>query len=245
MKYMGSKNRIAKEILPIILKDRKDKQYYIEPFCGGCNMIDKINDEYCIACDVNPYLIEMFRKLKSGWIPPKEVSRDMYNEIRENKDKYPKWLVGYVGFNCSYSGKWFGGYADKTKTKVGIRDYQAEAFRNIMSQIKNLSNVDFMIKSYDNYILAADAGECIFYCDPPYQSTTKYKDDFNHDKFWDWCREMTKKGHTVFISEYNAPEDFKCVWKKDVKSSLSANGKAGGNKISTEKLFVLGGKDER
>lgn len=35
MKYMGSKSRIAKYILPIILKDRKDGQYYVEPFCGG------------------------------------------------------------------------------------------------------------------------------------------------------------------------------------------------------------------
>lgn len=35
MKYLGSKARIAKEILPIILKDRKVGQYYVEPFVGG------------------------------------------------------------------------------------------------------------------------------------------------------------------------------------------------------------------
>lgn len=35
MKYMGSKNRIAKEILPIILRDRKPNQWYVEPFVGG------------------------------------------------------------------------------------------------------------------------------------------------------------------------------------------------------------------
>ena len=29
MKYMGSKARIAKEILPIILKDRKPEQCYV------------------------------------------------------------------------------------------------------------------------------------------------------------------------------------------------------------------------
>ena len=38
MKYMGSKNRIAKYILPIILKDRLEGQWYVEPFCGGCNI---------------------------------------------------------------------------------------------------------------------------------------------------------------------------------------------------------------
>ena len=47
------------------------------------------------------------------------------------------------------------------------------------------------------------------------------------------------QGHKVFISEYNAPKDFKCIWEKEVKSSLSANWKSGGNKNSTEKLFTL------
>lgn len=43
MKYMGSKNRIAKEILPIILKNKKEHQWYVEPFVGGSNVIEKIN----------------------------------------------------------------------------------------------------------------------------------------------------------------------------------------------------------
>ena len=43
MKYMGSKNKIAKDILSIILKYRTPEQYYVEPFVGGCNTIDKVN----------------------------------------------------------------------------------------------------------------------------------------------------------------------------------------------------------
>ncbi len=38
---MGSKARIAKHILPIILKDRKDGQWYVEPFVGGANLIEE------------------------------------------------------------------------------------------------------------------------------------------------------------------------------------------------------------
>ena len=68
MKYMGSKSRIAKYILPIILKDRKDDQYYVEPFCGGCNMIDKVGGNR-IANDNNPYLIQMWKALIDGWQP--------------------------------------------------------------------------------------------------------------------------------------------------------------------------------
>ena len=57
MQYMGSKNRIAKEILPIILKNKTEEQVYVEPFCGGCNMIDKVEGKR-IANDYNEYLIE-------------------------------------------------------------------------------------------------------------------------------------------------------------------------------------------
>nr|WP_319571429.1 DNA adenine methylase [uncultured Draconibacterium sp.] len=44
MKYMGSKNRIAKHILPIILKNRTN-ELYVEPFVGGANLIDKVDGE--------------------------------------------------------------------------------------------------------------------------------------------------------------------------------------------------------
>jgi len=35
MKYMGSKRRIAKYIIPIITKNLTPDRWYIEPFVGG------------------------------------------------------------------------------------------------------------------------------------------------------------------------------------------------------------------
>ena len=46
MVYMGSKNRIAKELIPIITEYLKPNQWYVEPFVGGANMIDKIEHPY-------------------------------------------------------------------------------------------------------------------------------------------------------------------------------------------------------
>lgn len=57
MKYMGSKNRIAKYILPIILAERKPEQFWVEPFVGGANMIDKVEGNR-IGADLNPYVIQ-------------------------------------------------------------------------------------------------------------------------------------------------------------------------------------------
>lgn len=48
MKYMGSKSRIAKDIVPIIQKciDDNNLETYIEPFVGGANIIDKIKNSF-------------------------------------------------------------------------------------------------------------------------------------------------------------------------------------------------------
>ena len=232
---MGSKKRISKYILPIVLKGRKTDQCYIEPFAGGMNIICDV-DRYRIANDNNFYLIEMWKKIVDGWIP-KEITKEEYLQIKKNKEKYPPYLVGWVGFNCSYSGKWFGGFAGITKTRQGtLRNYQEEAIRNVIKQSKKMRNVVFSNCCYKKLNIP---DKSIVYCDPPYSNTTRYADDFDSNQFWQWARNISKQGHKVFVSEYNAPEDFLCLWEKQLSSSLSANGFSGGNKISTEKLFTF------
>lgn len=233
MKYMGSKARFTKEILPIILKDRKHEQWYVEPFAGGMNAICEVVGNR-IANDIHYYLIQMWCELVNGW-SPKKITKEEYIEVKTTPSKYPAYFVGWVGFNCSYSGKWFGGFAGETKTKIGtIRDYQAEAINNVKKQVEKMKGVVFQNKPYYELEMPPNS---LVYCDPPYKGTTQYKDSFNHTEFWDWCRLKVKEGHTVFVSEYNAPTDFECIWQKEAKSSLSANGKIGGNKVSVEKLF--------
>lgn len=117
--------------------------------------------------------------------------------------------------------------------------------RNVLKQIENLKDVYYFHKDFNEYYDKNNeletAERFLFYCDPPYESTTKYKDDFNHEKYWEWVRNMSKK-HIVLCSEYNAPADFKCIWSKDINVDLNCNRKSNdeGNK-RTEKLFVLKG----
>lgn len=123
---MGSKNRHAKQLLSLILKDRKDDQWYVEPFVGGFNMIDKVEGKR-IANDSNFYLIELYKAIQNGWEPPSEISENEYQDIRNKKENYPAYLVGFVGFGCSYSGKWFGGYARGKTSKGEPRNYCNES----------------------------------------------------------------------------------------------------------------------
>ena len=237
MKYMGSKARHAKELLPIILKDHSPDMWYVEPFVGGANMIDKVDAESApkrFACDSNTYLIAMWQAAQQGELTFDYVTPELYKEVKENKDAYPDALVGWVAHCCSYNGKWFGGFAGKLTTKEGVeRNYQAEAARAVIKQVKILGDVTFKSKSVFDLIIPSKS---TIYCDPPYAGTTKYKDDFDHERFYDWCRERKKEGHDVFISEYWMPDDFICIWEKDVNSGLN---KDVSSKKATEKLFTL------
>ena len=77
---MGSKARHAKEMLPIILKDRKEGQWYVEPFVGGCNMIDKVSGNR-IGADVHEYLIAMWQAVSVGWLPPYKFTEEDYKQV--------------------------------------------------------------------------------------------------------------------------------------------------------------------
>lgn len=234
MKYMGSKARIAKEILPIMLKNRVSNQYWVEPFVGGANMIDKV-DGNRIGADINQYLIDCLDAISNGWIPDQHYTEEFYNDIKASPNNYPAFLVGYFGFALSYGGKWFGGWC---RDSQGKRNYVLEARNNAVKQSTYLSGIKFVHSDYKSLDIPNNS---IIYCDPPYESTTKYKNDFNHKEFWEWAELKHNQGHTVYVSEYKAPSHWKCVWQKEIASSLTKNT---GDKKAIEKLFTLGEYNE-
>jgi len=221
IKYMGSKNRIAKHIIPIMLKYRSD--WWVEPFVGGGNIIDKVTGNR-LGADNDPNVISALTAIRDNLneLPKnnKEFTEHDYKNISNYKFK------GYAGFVFSYGGKWLGGWR-----RGGARDYVAESYRSAVKQSPNLQGVKLLNVSYKDLEIP---DRSLIYCDPPYQGTTKYKNKFNHVEFWQWCRDKTKEGHTVFVSEYNAPDYFECMWQGEIVSSLT---KDTGSKRGLEKLF--------
>ena len=92
---MGSKSRIAKYIVPIIQKyiDENNIEYYIEPFCGGLNVIDKIKCNHKIAADKHKYLIALFDNLDKIDSLPEFVTKEHYSEVRNSFNKRDRKLV--------------------------------------------------------------------------------------------------------------------------------------------------------
>lgn len=230
MKYMGSKARIAKHILPIILKDRKEGQWYVEPFVGGANMIDKV-DGNRIGADANPYLIKALELIRDNpeLIPRsnKEYTKEMRDLAMTRNSTDPVDCLMF--FACSFSAQFKGAWA------IGHQgeDFVRAANSNAAKQSPLIQGVSFLCALYSDIKIPI---ESIIYCDPPYAGTAKYKgvDDFDHNNFWQWCRDKASEGHKVFVSEYSAPDDFVCVWQQELNVTV-ARGKP---KKATEKLFV-------
>ena len=243
MKYMGSKSKIAKYIVPIIQKyiDDYNIDVYVEPFCGGCNIIDKIDCKIKIANDNNPYLIELFRNRGKVLNMPDFITKEEYSKVRNCynnlkngiiDEAYPLWYIGAIGFLASYNGRFFdGGYAGMAHENGVERNMYLEAKNNFIKQSENLQNIIFSFNDYKNF----DVEGVLYYCDPPYMNTKKYNTskDFDYDRFYDWARKQSKN-NIVLISEQYMPDDFECIWEKPVKRFINAKSKIS----SKEKLFV-------
>lgn len=212
MRYLGSKRKLAKFLLPIVLGNRIPGQLYVEPFCGGMNMIDKVGG-FRWANDINVYLISMWKALLDGWQPPKSIDRETYNAMKRNPENYDPHLVGYVGFPLSFGSAWFNGFVEKDQDKVV--DGVLNSFRK---QLPLLEDMKLTCMSYDEMDIPPFS---IIYCDPPYESTKGYKDVFDSAKFWEWCRQRKREGHWIYISEYSAPPDFEVLHEQEVTTGLN------------------------
>lgn len=239
MKYQGNKNRIVNDILPIILKMRKFDQWYVEPFCGSCSAIQRVGGKR-MASDKNKYLIAMWKSLTEGKEMPQYITKDFYDDVRDcfhgKNDRYTDDIIGWVGYMGSFNGRFFdGGYSGHNVVgKNGkTRDYIAENIANTMKQVDQLKGVVWQSGDYSS-IQIPDCS--IIYCDPPYRNTKEYQFSrgFDFDAFYSWCNAMVEEGHFVIVSEYAMPDNFECVWSKQVTNAMNPTI----TKNAVEKLFI-------
>lgn len=239
MRYVGSKNKLSKELAPIIQSYITNQtKGYLEPFVGGANMIDKINCANRIGCDIHKQLIALLQFAQEhGDELPERIYEDEYKTVQFNKENYPDWYLGLVGFCASFGAKYFGGYARDSKSDNSGK-WSAGAIKNLKKQIPNIKDVKFKNVAFQDLPLDKIKGYVI-YCDIPYKDTTKYATElFPYDEFYEWAKKASEE-NIVLISEYNMPEDFKCIWQKEVKVIIDSNKEANDNKNNrVEKLFV-------
>lgn len=213
IQYFGGKAKIAKEICAFI-NNRIGSMDYVEPFCGSCKIISGITgDRNKYAYDSNRYLIEMFESVQDGWAPPTKISEEEYVFFKDNKEYNPS-VTGFVGFACSFSGKWFGGYARNSRGD----NFAKSGSNSLVKQRESILGVVFSVSDYKD--LSFD--NKFIYCDPPYKNTTQYNGcEFNYNEYIHWVKEQSKN-NVVLCSEYkpNVPVDAKIVWEKESKKEI-------------------------
>ena len=248
MQYQGGKSRIAKPISEVIInevsrwkvkdsdfdcgsnRERESNQTFVSLFCGSCVVEAKLAPHFdrVICNDKHEYLIEMLKGVQSGYELPEHISEEEYKYIKSHKDE-DKILTGFVGFGCSFGGKFFGGYArNKEQT-----NYALQSKKSLLKDMIYLPNVEFTCLDYRDVDIPNGS---IVYADPPYANTTTYQGQkFDSEAFWEYMRQISKHNQ-VFISEQTAPDDFECIWEKPFTRTLDRN-KDNQFKV-VEKLFT-------
>lgn len=231
MQYMGGKSRISKQIAEILNSAIDKNKPFVSLFCGSCAIESKVQADVKILNDKHPYLIAMWQALQNGWTPPDVVTKEEYYRVKANMDENPA-LTGFVGFGCSFGGKWWGGYA---KDKRGD-DYCGQAKRGLLKDLVGIQSATFTCLDYRDVEIPDGA---VVYCDPPYVNTTGYTvGQFDTDDFWDYMRQLSKRCD-VYISEESAPDDFECIWSKEKVRTLEKSDNVG--RVKVEKLFKYKG----
>lgn len=234
MRYMGGKSRISKQIATILnaaMRERERERVFVSLFCGSCAIESKVQADIKILNDKHPYLIAMWQALQNGWTPPDVVTKEEYYRVKANMDENPA-LTGFVGFGCSFGGKWWGGLASNKKGD----NYCARAERSLLKDLSGVKSATFTCLDYRDVEIPDGA---VVYCDPPYANTTGYTvGQFDTNEFWDYMRQLSKRCD-VYISEESAPDDFECIWSQELTRTLDYNKSNQPKKV--EKLFKYKG----
>ena len=242
--YHGGKQRIGKQLAEVIVEESlniaKDKGWtikgYCEPFCGMLGIYQHVPELYkgeglgklkYEAGDANKSVIMMWNAVKKGWKPSTKVTtKDQFMKLKTDGNSSAR--KGFVGHFYGYMGKYFQPFKIREKSTL------IKSIDRVERISKNLKREDVTFKA-GSYTQYSSLRNYVIYCDPPYQIQSHYynerseKLDFDHEKFWDWCRKMAVN-NIVFVSEYKVPKDFVEIYSIQSRTTRG---------VRNEKLFVV------
>ena len=110
--YMGSKAAFCGQIFNVINNfDKNNNKILVDCFCGGFSVSEYFIKKgwTVISNDKNKFNIALIKKVTSkeglGNIEKEFITKDKFNDVKNNPDKYPDWYVGYVLSVWSFGNK--------------------------------------------------------------------------------------------------------------------------------------------
>lgn len=226
MRYHGGKSKIARQLASMVNAVRCGRPV-LDAFCGGLATACAFGEP--IWCnDRHPGLIELYRQVQRGDMTAcADLGPDEYAMSRGLPDSSPR--KAFVGFGCSYGGRWFAGPA-RGVDRGRQRNYAREARDALARKMRALRGAAFTCADFFDLEPRADV---VLYADPPYAGTTGYQ--------WAWdaaaferriCEWMSVTD--VFVSEYTFGAG-SVVWEKAQQNTL-----AGSGRLRVERLYYGG-----
>jgi len=187
-----------------------------------------------IAVEAHPGLVSLHRAVADGWVPPEHVTEAEYQEIRRGDSTTA--LAAFVGFGCSFGGKWWGGYAKNNRGDNYAQQSSKALRRDARANVEHVAS---------DALTWDCAGAEVVYCDPPYTGTTGYNAvaAVAADAWWHRLAALAGEGRACYLSEYaEAPPagvEARCVWTAPTHKTQLTKG------TRTERLWrVLGWTQE-
>jgi len=144
MRYLGGKNRLGKEIAQVLKKygEKTKLKKYIEPFCGSLGVSIHMVDDYNVyVSDIQKDIILLWKEIQNGTFKyPRNVTKRTW--LKYKNDKNPSAMRAFIGFGCSFGGKWFSTFAeDYNSNKISICENTISSLKKNENKIKLIKQI--------------------------------------------------------------------------------------------------------
>ena len=206
-----------------------------------------------------PYFVDLTLKMEAirvagiAHLFQKKSNADTYKAVKDISQKDLCRLIDKYNPHLpkkNYKGTQGKGLTELKQLQRLERLEQLQQLQRLekLEQLERLERLDLITHTNLDYAevkISTPPQDTIIYADPPYANTSEYKlcgNSFDYERFYQWCIDKAKQGYSVFISEYNMPQDrFKEVWSKDTYASFNVISRDCGAKTKpqrVERLFM-------
>jgi len=253
--YMGSKNKIAIDLLREMLKVKPKAKYFYDLFGGGGSMsftasqIGLKTHYNELQTSLVNFIDYIFNRIKKGLkgqygLFPDDfynfIDREEFMKLKEEDSIKGQFARICYSFGNNQRTYLFGDIEETKHLAHNVVMFKCE---KSLKELNNLLDTDIKTSNLPTWNgrrldfvkgvkINTPIEETIIYLDPPYRNTEKYIEgkDFDYKELDQWFLENK---YTCFMSEYNAPH--KVIFEIDKLSLL--NNSEEKKKVVKEKLF--------
>lgn len=235
MRTRGGKGRLRKPIGEMLtsIADRLGVCRIEDRCCGSLAVtrgVHEVGGRVALALDANEALICTYKAVRDGWIPPRRITKERYQEIRKGSQPVDDPMTAFAMLFCSYGGKWGAGLIpDDLRWPEGGpgRHASVKAHLELLELVEILKGLELVCAdAWDMFPETAS----VLYFDPPYAGSEEYAfAKSQHQRPFDrprFGRELwaARKQHAIIVSEFDMPAGWREIKAIHVKSpGLMAN----------------------